>query len=595
MTQQIIVFTVIAAALFFFIDGSVRYDFVAFFGLLVLVITGVISPENAFLGFSHPAVITVASVLVISSALIKTGVVDHLVVLLNKGPKDVSIKIMGLMVVTALLSGFMNNVGALALIMPIAIRVAKDSKMSPSQFLMPVSFASLLGGMLTAIGTPPNLIVSTYRVEAGYDGFAFFDFAPVGLVLMSIGVIFITLLGWRLIPTRKAREDESLFHIEDYLSEVIVADRCKMIGKTLRDFYGIHKLEVNVLSIIRNGRKIIAPLASEQLMASDILIVKAISSELTNLIEKTGLSLKGAKAECLNSETSLKSEDFALVEVVLREDSPLIGRTAVEIQLRNSFNVNLVAVSRIGIPPVKRLKTFRFKTGDILLMQVPESILQETYSKLRCLPLAERGVGLNVGKAKKKQYISLGIFLASIVATSAGVIPVQISFSLSAVLLVFVKVINIEEFYDAIEWPTIIMLGSLLPLGGALQSSGGSDTIANILIKVATILSPPSMLVVLMLLTIVLTNLINNSASAVLMAPIAISLAGFMGVSPDPLLMSVCVASSSAFLTPIGHQSNMLVMGPGGYHFTDYWRLGLPLSILVITIGVPLILYVWPF
>ncbi len=595
MGQQIIVFLVIAVALILFVDGRIRYDFVALSGLLVLVVTGVIIPEDAFFGFSHPAVITVASVLVISSALIKTGAIDYLVVLLNRSTKRISVKIMGLMIVTATISGFMNNVGALALIMPIAISVAKDSKLSPSIFLMPIAFASLLGGMMTEIGTPPNLIISIYRTEAGMEPFAFFDFAPVGIVMVIIGITYMTLVGWRLIPHRRTSKNEQLFDIDEYLSEVLVAENCKMIGKTLRDFYTVYKLEINVIGIIRNGRKIIAPLANEQLTLGDILILKAIPTELTELVEKTGMMLKGAKLDELGSGGEFSKKDLALVEVVLRGDSPLIGRNAVETQLRNRFNLNLVAVSRKGTSSIRRLKSFKFRPGDILLIQVPESILQDTYSKLRCLPLAGRGVSFTAGKSKTKQYIALGIFASSITLTTLGVLPVQIAFSVAALLMVLTDIINPREFYDAIEWPTILMLGSLLPIGGALQSSGGSDTIANFLMHVSTILSPAYTIVVLMILTMVLTNLINNSASAVLMAPIALSLSVFMGVSPDPLLMSVCVASSSAFLTPIGHQSNMLVMGPGGYKFTDYWKVGLPISLSVIIVGTPLILRVWPF
>ncbi|MCD4713168.1 MAG: anion permease [Clostridiales bacterium] len=595
MGQQIIVFTVIAIAMLLFIDGRIRYDFVALLGLLVLVITGVIMPEEAFLGFSHPAVITVAAILVISSALVKTGAIDYLVILLNRGTQKKSVKLLSLMLVTAIISGFMNNVGALALIMPIAITVAKDSKLPPSLFLMPIAFASLLGGMMTEIGTPPNLIISIYRTEAGMEPFAFFDFAPVGIVMVIIGILYMTLIGWRLIPHRRTSKNEKLFDIDEYLSEVLVSSNCKMIGKTLRDFYTVYKLEINVIGIIRNGRKIIAPLANEQLIIGDILILKALPTELVELVEKTGMTLKGAKLDELGSGEEFTIKDLALVEVVLRGDSPLIGRNAVETQLRNRFNINLVAVSRKGTSSIRRLKSFRFRSGDILLIQVPESMLQDTFSKLRCLPLAERGVSIKNNKSKMKQYLALGIFITSISLTTFGVLPVQIVFTLSALLMVLFKIINAREFYDAIEWPTIIMLGAFLPVGGALQSSGSSDTIANFLVQVSMNFSPLYTIVVLMTLTMLLTNLINNAAAAVLMAPIALSLASFMGVSSDPLLMSVCVASSSAFLTPIGHQSNMLVMGPGGYQFRDYWKVGLPLSILVIIIGAPLIVLVWPF
>jgi di/tricarboxylate transporter len=594
MTQQIIVFIVIATTLGFFIDGRIRYEFVSLLGLIFLSITGIISAEEVFAGFGHPAVITVASVLIISNALLKSGIVENLVAFINKGERSIRFKIMGLMIVTAALSAFMNNVGALALIMPIAIRVAKESKTSSSVFLMPVSFASLFGGMLTEIGTPPNLIVSAYRVQAGGQPFAFFDFAPVGIVLVFLGILFTVAFGHRLIPKRKSEKDESLFNIEDYLSEVVVTENSKVVGKTLKDLFITYKLELNVLSIVRNHHRILAPRANEPLLVGDILIIKSVTSELTDLINKTGLSLKGAKLYSLDSEFLLKSDNVELAEVVLRDDSFLIGRTAFETRLRNRYNVNLVAVSRKGTPSFERLKSFRFKSGDILLIQVPTNITQDIYSKLRCLPLAERGIGIDVVKDKRKEKLPLMIFIISILLTTLRILPVQIAFSLAAISLVILKIITPREFYDAIEWPSIIMLGSLLPLGNALQSSGGSETIASILAKISTSLSPSIMVGVLMVITMILTNLISNTASAALMAPIAFSLARFMGVSPDPLLMCISIASSSAFMTPIGHQSNMLVMGPGGYRFTDYWHLGLPLSILVLTIGTPLILYIWP-
>lgn len=594
MNSQIIVFVVILATLFLFIYGKLRYDFVALLGLIVLTITGVISPETSFLGFSHPAIITVASILVISSTLIKTGVVDKIVRLINRGPDKVHIKIISLMIITALLSAFMNNVGALALIMPIALTIAKQNKISPSQLLMPVAFASLLGGMMTGIGTPPNLIISTYRIQEGYKAFPFFSFAPVGLSLTILGILFTTLIGWRLIPKRDSQNIQDIFNLEDYLSELVVDENCNINGMKLKDFYRDYKIDISVLSIIRDGYKIISPGGNQRLLRGDILIVKTLTSELKDIVNKTCLKLKGDKKDKLILERDLKSDETALVEVVLREDSPLVGRTALETRLRNRYNANLVAVSRKGISSVDRLKHFKFNRGDVLLLQIPKSALQDTYSKMRCLPLAERGVDISVQTSARDQYITLGIFILSILAPTFGVFPVQISFSFAAVLLVILNVITVREFYEAIEWPTIVMLGSLFALGAGLQSSGASDTIAMGIMKMSGFLSPPLMVVFLMIITMSLTNLISSSATTILMGPIALSIASSMGVSQDPLLMAVGVAASSAFLTPIAHQSNLLVMGPAGYEFTDYWRLGLPLSLITLTIGTPLILWVWP-
>ncbi|HZK33620.1 MAG TPA: SLC13 family permease [Tissierellaceae bacterium] len=594
MNSQIIVFIVIAVTLFLFIYGKLRYDFVALLGLVILTTTGVVSPEQAFLGFSHPAVITVASVLVISSALIKTGAIDRLVTLINRGPDKIYMKIMSLMVITAILSAFMNNVGALALILPIGITIARDNDVPPSQLLMPVAFASLLGGMMTGIGTPPNLIISTYRIQAGGEAFSFFSFAPVGVTLTILGILFTVFIGWRLIPRRDSDKIKDIFNLEDYLFELVVTDGCKVGGMTLKEFHKEYKVSINVLSIVRKNSRIISPGGNQKMLPGDILIVKAVSKNLKDIVSKTCLQLKGAKTDKLVSEGLLKSDDIALVEVVLRDDSPLVGRTAFETRLRNQYNANLIAVSRKGVSNINRLKYFEFNRGDVLLLQVPKASLSYTYSKMRCLPLAERGVDINIEASMKDQYLTLGIFVLSILASTFEIFPVQISFSFAALLLVILNVVSPREFYEAIEWPTIIMIGSLFSLGAALQSSGASNTIANGLMVMSNVLTPPFMLGLLMVMSMILTNLISSTATTILMGPIAISLAVSMGVSIDPLLMAVGVGASSAFLTPIAHQSNMLVMGPGGYRFTDYWHLGLPLSIISLVVGVPAILFVWP-
>ena len=594
MNSQIIVLLVTIGALILFIIGKLRYDFIGLLVLLVLSITRVISFEATFLGFSHPAVITVAMVLIISSALIKTGAINHLVKILNKSSNNISQMLLGLMLMTAFLSAFMNNVGALAIVMPIALSVAKDNKISPSKLLMPIAFASLLGGMVTGIGTPPNLITSTYRMQAGYEPFPFFAFLPVGLSLAIIGILFTVVIGYRFIPLRESSNLKEHFKLEDYLFELVVNQNCPKDGIKLKDFFNTFKVNTNVVRIIRDNQQITAPGGNEKIFEKDILIVRALSDNLNDLITKTCLDLRGAKVDKLASEKLLRSDDVALVEVVLRDDSPLIGRTAVETRLRNRYNANLIAVSRKGISSIERLKMFKFESGDVLLLQAPKANLNDLYLKMRCLPLAERGVDLSLGSFKKEQSITLVVFISSILLATFNVLPVQIAFLLAAFLLVIFQVISAREFYEAIEWPTIIMIGSLFTLGGALESSGLSHIISDFLFQIATNFSPGIMVGLIMLLSIILTNLINNTVTSILMAPFVIGLASTMAVSPDPFLMAIAVGASSSFLTPIGHQSNTLIMGPGGYKFTDYWRLGLPLSLISLLIGVPLILRFWP-
>ena len=577
------------------VNGRIRYDFVALIALLILALTGIVPASNAFLGFGHPAVITVAAILVVSSALLKTGALDQLVKFLNRGGKSISVKIATLMIMTAALSSFMNNVGALALIMPIAIKVGKHHKISASYLLMPVAFSSLLGGLITEIGTPPNLIISTYRVNAGLESFSFFDFAPVGIGLTIIGIVFISFFGWHLIPKRKSDDVQTdFFEVDDYMSEVYIPEGNKNINKSIRELVLKLNLDVNIVSIIRGNKTIIAPNASDQIEECDLLVIKADHNELSKLIEKSGFILKGSKVIYDESGKMLSDEEHTIVEIVLRDDSPAIGRNIIELDLRRRYSANLVAVSRNNISSYYRLKSHRFRPGDILLLQCSRATLQETLAKLRALPLAERGVDLSSSKLFVKRNLTIGLFLLSIIATTSGLVSVQVSFVSCAVLMVLINVITPKEFYEAIEWPIIIMLGALLPVGEALQSTGGADTIAGLMIRAMDILSPSMMVVLLMVITMLLTNMINNAAAAVLMAPIAISLSIQMGVSVDPLLMSVAVSASSAFMTPIGHQSCTLVMGPGGYRFGDYWRMGLPVSLLVLLIGTPLLLFFWP-
>lgn len=594
MSAQILVVLITIVTLFLFIQGNLRYDFVSLLTLIALVLTGLVPAEDAFVGFAHPAVITVAAVLIISDALTKTGAINRLVTLINRGSDKLQVKILTLMAITAGLSAFMNNVGALALIMPIALTIAKDNKISPSKLLMPVSFASLLGGMLTSIGTPPNLIISTYRVQAGKEAFPFFSFLPVGLTLALTGIAFTVLVGWKLIPLRESDNLGERFNLEDYLFELVVTDECNPSGIKLKDFHKIYGVGINVVSITRDEYQIVSPSGSDKIFPGDILIIKSVSKDLNDLMRKSCLDLKGAKTEKLISETALKSDNIALVDVVLRDDSPLIGRTAIQTQLRTRYNANLIAVSRQGISNVERLKELHFESGDILLLQVPEVSLNDVYSKMRALPLAERDVGLNIKDSTRDQIITVSAFAISILLATFNVLPVNISFVAVTVVLVISKVVTPREFYGSIEWPTIIMIGSLFALGQALETSGGTETIANVISKLAIHFSPAILLGILMTITIILSNLFTSNAAAILMAPIALGVANTLDLSVDPFLMTVSVGAASSFLTPIAHQSNTLVMGPGGYKFPDYWRLGLPLVLISIFVGVPMILWVWP-
>jgi len=595
MVEQVIVIAVIIVSLILFVQAKLRYDVVAMLALLVITLTGITPAESAFSGFAHPAIITVAAVLVVSRGLLNVGAMNPVTDLVNKLKGGIEIKLLLLMGITAFFSSFMNNVGALALVMPVAIKIGKDNNLSPSYLLMPIAYASLFGGLITEIGTPPNLIISKYRDQYVSAPFNFLDFAPVGLVLTIVGILFVSLIGYKLIPNRRAKMDPNmLFKVEDYLSELVIPESNKLVGKSIRDLSSIQSFDVNILSIVRNKVNIIAPHAHEILEAGDLLVVRIDPSELAKLIDKTGMMLKGAKLTSDESGKLLTASEHSLIEIVLRDDSPLIGNTAKNIRLRNEYNVNLVAISRHGVYLRGRLGEIHFRTGDILLMQVADQNIQTVLSSLKGLPLAGRGIVIGTPDQKRRRILGLGIFAFSILMTTFGVLPVQISFTMAAVLLVLTKIITLKEIYESIDWPVIVMLGAMLPLGEAIETTGAADTIANLILGMNGMMSPTMIVGLLMFVTMGLTNLINNAAAAVLMAPIGVSLAVGLGVSVDPMLMAVAVASSCAFMTPIGHQSNTLIMGPGGYRFGDYWKMGLPVTIMFLIIGTPLILLFWP-
>jgi len=595
MIDQMVILGVILTSLVLFIQSKLRYDIVAMIALLVVTLTGIVPASEAFNGFSHPAIITVAAILVVSKGLLNVGAMDPITTLVNKLRGGIEIKLLVLMGITAFFSSFMNNVGALALTMPVAIKVGKENNISPSYLLMPVAFASLFGGMMTGIGTPPNLIISKYRIESSAQSFELFDFAPVGFALTVVGILFVALIGHRLLPSRKSEIDNfKLFKIEDYMAELVIPDGNKFIGKSLMDFSNVHNLDVNILSIIRKSINIIAPHAREVIESGDLLCVRMELSDLTKLIEKTGVKLKGAKLTSDESGKLLNASDHSLVEIVLRDDSPLISLSAKESNLRNIYNVNLVAISRQGVHLRNRLGEIAFKSGDILLLQIANRNIEQALTSLRGLPLAERGIAITSAPFQTSRAIALSIFIGSILLTTFGVLQVQVAFTFAAVMMVLMKIISVKDIYESIEWPVIVMLGAMLPLGDALQTTGAADSIASLFLMFRNMLSPELILGLLMLVTMLLTNLINNAAAAVLMAPIGISLANALGVSVDPMLMAVAVSSSCAFMTPIGHQSNTLIMGPGGYHFGDYWKMGLPVTLLFLIIGTPLIIYFWP-
>jgi len=611
--EQLIVFGVLAATLVLFVWNRWRYDLVALAALLACALTGVVPAEEVFAGLGHPAVISVAAVLVLSRGLLNAGVVDSVARRLMQVGERPWAQVAALTGIVALSSGFMNNVGALALFMPVAIWMSRQSGRSPSYLLMPLAFGSLLGGTLTLIGTPPNLIIAGYRAEAGEAPFGMFAFLPVGAAVTVAGVLFIALLGWRLVPRRQEQEGSGdLFEISAYLTEVRVPEGCKYAGRTLHALIGAvqDEADVQVIALIRGDERQRMPSTYEVLREGDILLVEADSDSLKALLDVTGVELAAdveeqenkARDEQEAAEQAVEQEkaeknhksrhgELTLAEAIVSPGSMLVGTSASGLDLRERHGVNVLAVARQGQRLRQRLGEIRFAAGDILLLQAREDALQSSLNSLGCLPLASRGLSITT---PRNVMLASAIFAITLASIAFGLLPAATALVTGALVMILVGLIPLGRIYESIDMPVIVLVAAMLPVGQALETTGGSQLIADALLELGQSLPAAATLALLMVAVMLISNVVNNAAAAVLAAPVAISLARGMDASVDPFLMAVAIGASCAFLTPIGHQSNTLVMAPGGYRFGDYWRLGLPLSILVVLCAVPAILWIWP-
>ena len=584
-------FILLAGALILFAWGRWRYDVVAFMALLAAMLLGLVPLDEAFLGFGHPATVTVALVLIIGRGLSNSGAIDILAEQVSPTTSNPSLHVAGSGGLGAALSAVMNNVGALALLMPVSVQSALKAKLSPAVVLMPLSFATILGGLVTLIGTPPNIIIATYRTGVVGAPFSMFDFTPVGATVAAVGVLFVAFVGWRLIPKqRRARLlAEELFDIENYMTEARVPESSRAVGMTVREIgHETGEVDAAVVGLIRKDRRILGPLPQVPVQAEDLLLIEAGPEAMDKFAHMFGLELAGTDR---TRASLLQSDDVSLIEAVVPPGSRIDRRAVNELRLRTRYGVNLLAVSRQGRPRRDRLRTFRFQQGDVLLLQGDTERLPEVLAELGCLPLAARG--LQVGK-RGQASLSVGLFAAAITAAAAGVLSLQIALGLVALTMVLLRIIAPREIYDSVDWPVIVLLGALIPVGAALENTGSTQLIAAAILKSTTGASPVTALVAVMVVTIALSSVLNNAAAALVTAPIAVGVADELAVSPDPFLMAVAIGASCAFLTPIGHQNNALIMGPGGYRFGDYWRMGLPLEVLVVIVAVPMILWVWP-
>ncbi|MGH1418525.1 MAG: SLC13 family permease [Hyphomicrobiaceae bacterium] len=588
--EQTMVLALLGGLLAMLVWGRWRYDLVAFGALIIAVIIGVVPGNEAFSGFGHPATVIIALVLVVSYGLAASGAVSLIARHVTAAGRSISAHIAIMSSVGAALSGIMNNVGALALLMPVDIEAARKEKRSPALTLMPLSFATILGGLVTLIGTPPNIIISTFRERELNAPFQMFDFAPVGLVCALAGVIFIALIGWRLIPQPDVGqgEDAEVFKLDDYLAELTIAEESKLVGETLVDVEkAAEAAEVQLLGVMRDHSRLPDHAGWVRIQEGDVLLLETKAEKLDNFATEHNLAYVPANMQ----REQIEESEFELVEVVVRPGSPMEGRTSASMSLVDRYGTWLIGVQRQGRRLQRRVRRIPIQAGDVLLLIGPKKNTRAFTEDMSMLPLAKRG--LEVGD-NSKALLAAGMFGGAIALSSVGLLYLPVALGLVTVLYVLTGIVPLKQLYETIEWPVVVLIGSLIPIGLALETSGATEVLARGLVSLVRDLPPWAILTIIMALTMTLSDVLNNTATALVAAPIALQVSKQLGVNPDAFLMAVAVAASCAFLTPIGHKNNTLIMGPGGYKFGDYWRLGLPLEILVVAVGAPMIMLVWP-
>ncbi|MFY0660435.1 MAG: SLC13 family permease [Shimia sp.] len=586
--DQIILFSLFGGVFVMLLWGRFRYDMVAFAALMIAVVAGVVPTKDAFSGFGHPATLIVALVLIVSAGLVRSGAVGLITRTLVDSARSLGNHITIIGAVGAVLSAFMNNVAALALLMPVDIQTARKAGRSPSRSLMPLSFATILGGMATLIGTPPNIIIASIREESLGEPFKMFDFAPVGGLTAIAGLLFVALIGWRLIPDREDA-GKKVADLGQYIAELTVPAESKLIGKRLGELEpDAEEADVQILGLMRGGKRLYGSARTNILREGDALVLEATPDALDEFRTALSLNFSDEKRE---EQLKAAGDGLDIVEVVVPETARIAGKTAAALGLAWRQGAVLMGISREGRRIRSQIRKTVVQPGDILLILVHKDRGPDVTKWLGCLPLADRGLTVT---ANSKMWLAIGLFVGAVAAASFGLIYLPIALGLVVIAYVLAKIVPLSELYDHVEWPVVVLLGSMIPLGAALDSSGGTALIANGLVGLTSGLPAWAVLTVLMLVTMTLSDVLNNTATTIVAAPVGIQMANALEVSADPFLMAVAVAASSAFLTPIGHKNNTLILGPGGYQFGDYWRIGLPLEVLVVAVSIPAILVFWP-
>jgi len=588
-SDQIFLFTLFGSVFALLIWGRIRYDLVAFSALVIAAIGGFVTPAEAFSGFGHPAVVIIALVLIVSRGLLNSGAVEMIAGLVLSSNRPLPLHIGVMSVVGAALSAVINNVAALALLMSLDMEAAEKAKRAAALSLMPLSFATILGGMITLIGTPPNIVIAQYRQRALGESYSMFDFAPVGLCVALAGIVFVALIGWRLIPKHdRAPRILSSDDTENFVAEAAVPEGSSSIGLRLTDLAPLAtEHDISVLGLVRRGRRLPGFARYEEIRKGDHIVVEGDPKSIEAFLGSAGLSFIGEDKH----DVGLTSPSLALTEAIVPDSSRIIGRCSDDLRLLARHGITLLGVSRQGKRFRERVRKLIIKPGDVLLLLGPQEHLDEVINWLGVLPLANRQHAVI---QRRKAALAIGLFLGAIALSVSGLLYLPVALASCVIVFVIVGIVSGREVYESVEWKVIVLLASLIPLGVALENSGGTQLIAQLIVSQTEGWPHWAILTVLVMVTMTLSDFLNNVATALIAAPIGLDVANAIGVAPDPFLMGVAVAASCAFLTPIGHKNNTIIMGPGGYRFGDYWRMGLPLEILVVAISVPAILYFWP-
>lgn len=589
MYQAYILFAILLLAMVMFVWGYWRYDVTAFVALFIAVLVGVVPFSRAFSGFSNSAVALVAAIMILSKAFSSSGFIHYLIHWFKFFSKNPILHASLFAVTGAFLAIFMSAIGALGILLPIALQTCIEHKRPPSLILLPMAFGSVFGELITLISSPASILISQYRQQVEGQPFNMFDFTPVGIVVAVTGLLFISLIGWRLLPPRgSSKKEEEYFQIPDYITEVKITKESPFVDSTIGEMGKNSHADFNVIAHVHNGSKHFSFSRHDILHENDILIVETDHENLGKLIDVGKLKLTSDKP--LTSE-SLSSDEIKLVEAVVAPGSETIGQSAKMMHLRTQYAINLFAISRKGADFRKSLHEVRWQQGDVVLLQGNAESLQETIVGLGLVPLAERQIQIGI---EKKDFLMITTYLGAVIFAAMNVFPAAITFVLAVILLTIWNVIPYRELYKSIDWSIIFLLGAMIPLGDALQSTGASTMITHGFISLTHHSSPVVALILIMALTMLVSNFMNYIVAAIVMAPISFQIAKAMSVNPDAFLIAIVVGAVCAFLTPIAHKANLVVFNPGRYKFYDYIRLGLPLEIMVIVVAVPMILYTWP-